>query len=147
MARNEFGSKVHNSTTGHRITNRNYGGTRQKNDPLCYRGKFTLWLTNSIGFVAKRTESAGHDYMTEWHKSPHPQLMIAKLSSAYEPDLVVMDGVEAFVRGEPAEGKRVKPGVVLAGRDRVALNTIGVAILRMFGTTPEAHLGRIFEQE
>jgi uncharacterized protein (DUF362 family) len=114
---------------------------------LCYRGKFTLWLTNSIGFVAKRTESAGHDYMTEWHKSPHPQLMIAKLSSAYEPDLVVMDGVEAFVRGEPAEGKRVKPGVVLAGRDRVALNTIGVAILRMFGTTPEAHLGRIFEQE
>jgi uncharacterized protein (DUF362 family) len=35
----------------------------------------------------------------------------------------------------------------LAGRDRVALNTIGVAILRMIGTTPEAHLGRIFEQE
>lgn len=58
-----------------------------------------------------------------------------------------MDGVEAFVEGGPAEGKKVHPGVVLADRDRVALDTAGVAILRMFGTTPEVSSGRIFEQE
>ena len=63
--------------------------------------------------------------------------MIAEVKTAYKPELVVMDGVEAFVRAGPAEGKRVRPGVVLAGRDRVALDAVGVAILRLFGTRPD----------
>ena len=112
-----------------------------------YGGHFTLSLKNSVGFVAKTMEPGGYNYMTELHNSPYQRLMIAEINAAYEPDLVVMDGVEAFVEGGPAEGKRVNPGVVLAGRDRVALDAAGVAILRMFGTTPEVSRGRIFEQE
>ena len=68
--------------------------------------------------------------------------MIAETNAAYEPNLVVMEGVEPFVRGGPAEGRRVKPGAVLAGRDRVAFDPVGVAILRLFGTTPEVSRGR-----
>ncbi len=37
--------------------------------------------------------------------------------------------------------------MILAGTDRVALDAVGVAILRYFGTTPEVMRGRIFEQE
>ncbi len=37
--------------------------------------------------------------------------------------------------------------VILAGRDRVAMDAAGVAILRMFGTTREVSRGRIFDQE
>ena len=37
--------------------------------------------------------------------------------------------------------------MVLAGTDRVALDAVGVAILRMFGTTREVSRGRVFEQE
>jgi uncharacterized protein (DUF362 family) len=37
--------------------------------------------------------------------------------------------------------------VILAGTDRVALDAVGVAILRYFGTTAEVRRGRIFEQE
>ena len=37
--------------------------------------------------------------------------------------------------------------VVLAGTDRVAVDAVGVALLRHFGTTPEVSRGAIFEQE
>jgi len=112
-----------------------------------YGGHFTMSLKNSVGFVAKRMRSSGHDYMTELHNSPYQRLMIAEINAAYEPNLVVMDGIEAFVSGGPDKGQRVKPGVILAGRDRVAIDAVGVAILRMFGTTPEVSQGRVFEQE
>jgi uncharacterized protein (DUF362 family) len=35
----------------------------------------------------------------------------------------------------------------LAGTDRVAIDAVGVAILRYFGTTPAVSQGAIFEQE
>ena len=73
--------------------------------------------------------------------------MIAEINAAYAPDLIVMDGVEAFVTGGPAKGKKVEAGVVLAATDRVAIDAVGVAILRLFGTTKEVSQGRIFDQE
>jgi uncharacterized protein (DUF362 family) len=112
-----------------------------------YGGHFTLSLKNSVGFAAKTVPGEGHDYMRELHGSPHQRHMIAEINTSYEPSLILMDGVEAFVEGGPANGKRVSSGVVLAGTDRVAMDAVGVAILRMFGTTPEVSKGRIFEQE
>jgi uncharacterized protein (DUF362 family) len=73
--------------------------------------------------------------------------MIAEINTAYSPDLVVLDGVEAFVDGGPAHGRRVDAGVILAGTDRVAIDTVGVAILRLLGTTPAVSKGSIFEQD
>jgi uncharacterized protein (DUF362 family) len=58
-----------------------------------------------------------------------------------------MDATKAFVRGGPESGDLVSPSVVLAGKDRVAVDAVGVAILRLFGTTPEVSEGRIFQQE
>jgi uncharacterized protein (DUF362 family) len=60
---------------------------------------------------------------------------------------VVLDGVEAFVDGGPDRGTKVEAGVMLAGTDRVAIDVVGVAILRLLGTTPEVSRGSIFEQE
>jgi uncharacterized protein (DUF362 family) len=112
-----------------------------------YGGHFTMSLKNSVGLVAKTVQTGGYNYMTELHNSPYQRLMIAEVNMAYEPDLIVMDGVEAFVSGGPANGERVKPGVILAGRDRVAMDAAGVAILRLFGTTAEVSRGRVFDQE
>jgi uncharacterized protein (DUF362 family) len=72
--------------------------------------------------------------------------MIAEINVAYQPDLVLLDGVEAFVEGGPATGKRVDSQVVLAGTDRVAIDAVGVAMLRLFGTTPEVSRGPVFAQ-
>ena len=108
-----------------------------------FGGHFTLSLKASVGMVPR----AGYPYMRELHSSPYQRQMIAEINSAYSPDLVVLDGVEAFVDGGPASGTRVEAGVMLAGSDRVAIDAVGVAILRSLGTTPDVSRGRIFEQE
>ena len=111
-----------------------------------YGGHFTMALKNTVGLVAKTVPGDKHNYMTELHNSEHMRTMIAEINSVYEPSLIVVDGVEAFVDGGPHEGTKVNSNVVLAGTDRVALDAVGVAILRYFGTTPEVSDGRVFTQ-
>jgi uncharacterized protein (DUF362 family) len=108
-----------------------------------YGGHFTMSLKNSVGLVP----SKGYPYMRELHSSPYQRQMIAEINTAYSPDLVVLDGVEAFVDGGPHQGTKVEANVMLAGTDRVAIDAVGVAILRSLGTTPEVSQGSIFEQE
>ena len=97
--------------------------------------------------AGKRVPGDSHDYMQELHNSTHQRLMIAEINAAYRPALVVLDGIEAFVRGGPDAGERAWGEVVLAGTDRVAIDAIGVALLRHLGTTPEVSRGPIFGQE
>jgi uncharacterized protein (DUF362 family) len=112
-----------------------------------YGGHFTMSLKNSVGLAAKWVPGDSYNYMNELHGSPHQRRMIAEVNVAYQPDLIVLDGVEAFVDGGPAQGKQVDAQVILAGTDRVAMDAIGVAILRYFGTTPAVSRGSIFQQE
>jgi uncharacterized protein (DUF362 family) len=112
-----------------------------------YGGHFTLSLKNSVGLVAKWLPGESYNFMTELHGSTNQRRMIAEINAVYQPDLVVLDGVEAFVEGGPDQGKKVKANVILAGTDRVAIDAVGVAILRYFGTTPVVSQGAIFEQE
>jgi uncharacterized protein (DUF362 family) len=111
-----------------------------------FGGHFTLSLKNTIGMVARRVPGDGHDYMQELHRSANQRLMIAEVNRAYRPALVVIDGVDAFVGGGPEQGRRVSPGVVLASTDRIAIDAVGIAILRMLGTTPEVSRGSIWSQ-
>jgi uncharacterized protein (DUF362 family) len=112
-----------------------------------YGGHFTLSLKNSVGMVAERHPQEGYDYMQELHSSAHQRRMIAEINLAYSPVLVVMDGVEAFISGGPDVGERVSPEVILAGTDRIAMDAVGLALLRYFGCKTEAGKGKIFEQE
>jgi len=111
-----------------------------------FGGQFTLSLKNSVGIVARRGPD-GYDYMEELHGSPLQRTLIAELNVFYRPALVVVDGIEAFVDGGPETGRLARPGVVLAGTDRVALDAVGVALLRMHGVTGPVAQGPIFEQE
>jgi len=112
-----------------------------------FGGHFTLSLKNSVGLVAEYVPNEDYDYMRELHSSPHQRRMIAEINLAYKPDIVIMGAITAFVNGGPKKGKKVSPNVVLAGNDRVAIDAVGVAILRHFGTTEEVSQGRIFEQQ
>lgn len=111
-----------------------------------YGGHFTLSLKNSVGMVARYGPDY-YDYMAELHSSPHQRKMIAEINFAYQPALIVLDGVEAFVSGGPERGKKAQTEVILAGTDRIAIDAVGVAILRLFGTTPEVERGPVFAQE
>ncbi len=108
-----------------------------------YGGHFTLSLKLSVGLVPR----VGHEYMRQLHSSPYQRQLIAEINTAYSPDLVVLDGVDAFVDGGPATGTLVQAGVILAGNDRVAIDAVGVAILRWLGTNATVSGGRIFEQD
>ena len=104
-------------------------------------------LKNSVGLIARRDPQDGYDYMTELHSSRNMRLMIAEINQAYENHLIVMDATEGFARGGPESGTLVNPNVILAGKDRVAIDAVGVAILRLLGTTPQVSESRIFQQE
>ena len=108
---------------------------------------FTLSLKNAVGMVPFELPGGGYNYMTEMHTSPFFSSMIAEINTVYTPALVVMDGVRAFVDEGPTWGTEVEAGVILAGTDRVALDAVGVAILRYLGTTPDVSSGLIFRQE
>jgi len=112
-----------------------------------YGGHFTLALKNSVGMVARVSPADRHDYMNQLHGSPQMRAMIAEINLLYRPDLIVLDGMEAFVDQGPETGTRAYPGVMMAGTDPVAVDAVGVAILRSLGTTPEVTLGEIFDQE
>lgn len=112
-----------------------------------YGGHFTLSLKNSVGLAAKTVPGNDYNFMHELHSSPDQRRMIAEINTAYKPDLIVLDGIQAFVNGGPDQGKLVTANVILAGTDRIAIDAVGVALLRHFGTTPEVSQGAIFEQQ
>jgi uncharacterized protein (DUF362 family) len=100
-----------------------------------FGGHFTMSLKNSVGLVAKKIPGGHYDYMWELHGSPYQRLMIAEINKFYRVDFVIMDAAEAFISGGPDKGTGVQPGLMLAARDRVALDAAGAAILREFGAS------------
>ena len=80
-------------------------------------------------------------------RQTHMRRMIAEIHQAFTPQLIVMDGVDAFVDGGPSSGKLVQAGVVVAGTDRVAVDAVGLAILKQLGSNQAIMGTKIFEQE
>jgi len=112
-----------------------------------FGGHFTLSLKNSVGMVAKYVPGDSFNYMGDLHSSVHQRLMIAEINQAYQPALVLLDGVEAFVNGGPASGKKVRSNVILAGTDRVAVDVVAIGLLRSLGTTENVAQGSVWDLE
>ena len=107
-----------------------------------YGGDFSMSLKLSVGMTPKRL-------MKELHSQRQGPMrkMIAEINLGYKPRLIVLDGVEAFVDGGPSRGTRKEANVFLAGTDRVAIDAVGVAVLKELGSN-ETIMGRkIFEQD
>ncbi len=112
-----------------------------------FGGHFTLSLKNSVGIVAKKVPGEIYNYMGELHISPYQRDMIAEINQYYDVDLILMDGMKAFVNKGPEIGKIVEPNLMLASKDRVAIDAVGVTVLRHYGTTRSIASGKIFELE
>ena len=112
-----------------------------------FGGHFTLSLKNSVGLVAKKVPNGSYDYMWELHSSPFQGQMIAEINNNYNLDFVLMDGIKAFVTGGPDKGILVEPNLLLASRDRVAIDAVGVAILKLFGAKGKVGEVDVFEQD
>jgi uncharacterized protein (DUF362 family) len=103
-------------------------------------GTITMSLKLAVGITPKRL-------MRELHASPDIRKMIAELNLGYRPEFIIMDGVEAFVDGGPSNGKKVDAQVFIGGTNRVAVDAVGVAILKDLGSNEAIMSKKIFEQE
>lgn len=110
-----------------------------------FGGVFTLSLKLHVGVVP--TTRHGFDYMTELHTSSHQNKLIAEINQPFQPDLVLIDGIDAFVDGGPATGKHVQGNLLLASTDRVAMDAAGVAALKTLGSNRAIMQTRIFDHE
>jgi uncharacterized protein (DUF362 family) len=111
-----------------------------------FGGHFTLSMKNSVGLVAKKLPGGMYDYMWELHTSPYQRQMIAEINNNYNLDFVLMDGIKAFTTGGPDRGTLVEPNLLLASRDRVAIDAVGVAVLKMYGAKGKVGEADVFEQ-
>jgi len=110
-----------------------------------YGGVFTMSLKLHVGVVPAGRH--GYNYMSELHQSPDQRKLIAEINAAFKPDLIVLDGIDAFVDGGPMNGKRAQGNVFLASTDRVAIDAVGLAILQSLGSNDQIMNTKIFKQE
>jgi len=109
-----------------------------------YGGVFTMSLKNSVGVVPRKDTT----FMRELHSSREDQRrMIAEINTAYKPALVILDGLVAFVDEGPMTGPRRDAGIFLAGTDRVAVDAVGVAVLKDLGSNDAIMKPAVFAQE
>ena len=109
-----------------------------------FGGIFTMSLKLHVGVVP--TSRHGFPYMGELHGSQHQEEMIAEINAPFSPDLVVLDGIDVFVDGGPAMGKRAKGDAFLASTDRVAIDAAGLALLKVLGSNRAIMERKIFQQ-
>jgi len=72
---------------------------------------------------------------------------IAEIHHGFKPHLIVMDGMEIFVDGGPMTGELVQANVIVAGTDRIAIDAVGLAVLKHHGSNNAIMSKKIFEHE
>ncbi len=87
---------------------------------------FTMSLKLAVGFTKPG------DRLRRLHLTAHLQDKVAELNTAFQPDLIIMDGRRAFITGGPAQGELREPGLIMASGDRVALDVEGIKTLQSY---------------
>jgi len=106
-----------------------------------FGGVFSMSLKLAVGMTPKRLMSEMHG------DSQHMRRRIAEINLGYKPAFIVMDGVEAFTDGGPGRGTRVSANVFVGGTDRIAVDAVGVAILKELGANAAIMGKKIFEHD
>lgn len=92
--------------------------------------KFSMSLKLIVGAIRPR-------HRARLHFGGQIEARVAELASVVQPDLVLIDGRSAFVRGGPCYGVVRRPNVILASGDRIAADTAAIDVLRRY---PECSL-------
>jgi uncharacterized protein (DUF362 family) len=106
-----------------------------------FGGVFTMSLKLSVGITHKKNMGELHTSFRSMRK------MIAEINQSYRPSLILLDGIEAFVDGGPMEGVRRRTEVLLAAEDRIAIDAVGLAVLKDTGSNKAVMEKEIFSQE
>jgi uncharacterized protein (DUF362 family) len=85
--------------------------------------RFSISLKHTVGCIRPR-------HRARLHFGGHIEERVAEIASAFRPDLVVVDGRQAYSSGGPCYGFVCDPGVLIAGTDRVAVDVTGIRCLQ-----------------
>jgi uncharacterized protein (DUF362 family) len=107
-----------------------------------FGGHYSMSMKLAVGLTPKSIRRELHG-----KRDTDMRKMIAELNLGYAPRMIVMDGVEAFVDGGPSTGKKVEAGVVIGGTDRVAVDAVGVAVLKELGSNETIMSRKVFDQD
>ncbi len=99
---------------------------------------FTMAMKNCVGVVAGSARPG-------MHLGSGFRDRLAEISAVLRPSLVVLDGRLGFADGGPDEGALVRPGIVAAASDPLALDAVGLACLRVEGTNDVIGRGSIWQ--
>ncbi len=99
---------------------------------------FTMAMKNCVGIVAGSARMG-------MHLGSGFRDRIAEISAVLRPSLAVLDGRLGFADGGPDEGAVVRPGIVAAARDPLALDAVGLASLRLEGANDAIGRGSIWQ--
>jgi uncharacterized protein (DUF362 family) len=107
-----------------------------------FGGVHSMSLKLAVGITAKSAR------MSEMHRdTTNMRRMIAEIHTAFKPHLIVMDGMDIFVDGGPMTGTLVNAGVIVVGTDRIAVDAVGLAVLKNHGANDAIMSKKIFDQE
>jgi uncharacterized protein (DUF362 family) len=88
---------------------------------------FTLSLKLAMGFLPPEDKEMFH--------KDHLEEKIAELNTLFKPTLIIIDARKCFVSGGPDKGEIREPNLILASKNRVALDVEGIKILKRYGAT------------
>jgi uncharacterized protein (DUF362 family) len=106
--------------------------------------KFTLSMKNFVGilhgdFRKNELHSVANDTEEKFGS------LLAELNLAATPSLNILDATKAMIKGGPEAGETVETGLILASRNRVAIDAVAIALLKHLGSTDEIMNSGIWE--
>jgi len=108
---------------------------------------FTITMKNYFGLIHPDTRRdqvhLQPDSTDDRDRIPR---MMAQMNLTYAPTLNVVDGILACTTGGPSEGTEIETDLIVVGRDRVAVDAVGLAILKVVGTEPHIADRPVWEQ-
>ncbi|RMF96404.1 MAG: DUF362 domain-containing protein [Candidatus Schekmanbacteria bacterium] len=72
--------------------------------------------------------------------------MIPEISLAVKTSLTVLDATRSIVEGSSDKGKVETPGIIAASRDQIAIDVVGLAIMKSLGASDFIQIKPIWEQ-
>lgn len=109
---------------------------------------FTMTMKNFFGLIHPDTRTAQvHDHPLTAENPDRIKRMFAQLNLAFDPIVNVMDAIISRTTGGPTPpGDQADTNMILLGRDRVAMDAVGLAVLKVYGTEPHIEDRPVWQQ-
>ncbi len=102
---------------------------------------YSMALKNTIGVINNNDRPLMHRAADDRFRR-----MVAELNLARPPDFIVLDGQKAMVTGGPFSGQIREANLVIATKDMVAADAVGLAVLKYLGTTAKIENISVWDQ-